>query len=138
MARVTLAGAWPIALAALPAVLLPLLLLQTATRSTASSDVPAPLALPPAPLPLAAAYQRPVFAAAAAEEAPEVADAPALLGVVGRLMHDAVAMVRTAEGTTRTLAPGESVDGWRLESLAADAAYFTRGNQRARVPMPGE
>ena len=26
----------------------------------------------------------------------------------------------------------------RSASLAADAAYFTRGGQRARVPMPGE
>ncbi|WP_430635286.1 hypothetical protein [Sphingomonas hankookensis] len=33
--------------------------------------------------------------------------------------------------------PGDSIDGWQLRSLAIDAAYFTRGGQNARVPMPG-
>lgn len=97
-----------------------------------------PLAAPP-PAPLAAAYERPLFAVpegAGAEALPQ--DAPALVGIIGRLGADAVAMVRTADGTTRTLAIGESVDGWQLASLAIDAAFFTRGAQRVRVPMPAE
>jgi hypothetical protein len=64
------------------------------------------------------------------------ADAPALVGVVGRLGEDAVALVRTAQGSTRALRIGESVDGWTLASLAIDAAFFTRGAQRVRVPLP--
>ncbi|MEI9851843.1 MAG: hypothetical protein WDN24_14560 [Sphingomonas sp.] len=54
----------------------------------------------------------------------------------GRIDRDAVALVRTAEGSSRTLPIGESVDGWRLESLAIDAAFFTRGRERVRVPLP--
>jgi len=45
-------------------------------------------------------------------------------------------MVRTADGSTRTLRVGESVDGWRLGSLAIDAAFFERGSEKARVPLP--
>ena len=49
--------------------------------------------------------------------------------------QDAVALVRSGDAT-RTIAVGEAVDGWTLESLAIDAAYFARGGQRARVPLP--
>ncbi|MET0246527.1 MAG: hypothetical protein ABW182_07230 [Sphingomonas sp.] len=96
----------------------------------------APRAAPPAPA-LSSAYERTLFAAPAglaAERAPQ--DAPALVGIVGRLDQDAVALVKTAEGSTRTLAVGASVDGWKLESLSIDAGYFTRGAQRVRVPLP--
>ena len=116
---------------------MPALLLRAPVPAAAPAQGEPPLGAPREAPPLAAAFTRPVFAASA-EATPAVADAPVLVGVVGRLMHDAVALVRTADGSTRTLGPGGSVDGWRLESLAADAAYFTRGNQRARVPMPGE
>jgi hypothetical protein len=61
-----------------------------------------------------------------------------LTGIAGRLNRDAVALVRIADGSARTLAVGESVDGWRLESLAIDAAFFTRGRERVRVAMQGE
>lgn len=95
---------------------------------------PVPLQAEAAPAPLAAVYERPLFAGAAAEEVP--ADAPQLMGIVGRLGDDAVALVRGADGASRTLRIGESVDGWQLVSLAIDAAFFTRGNQRVRVPLP--
>lgn len=89
----------------------------------------------PAPMPaIAAAYERPLFAVADGGEAPP-ADAPALMGIAGRLNKDAVALVRLADGSARSLAVGESVDGWRLESLAIDAAFFTRGRERVRVAM---
>ncbi|MFZ3484715.1 hypothetical protein [Sphingomonas sp. 3-13AW] len=128
---------WLLLPAALVAAAMPALLLRAPVPAAAPAQGEPPLGAPREAPPLAAAFTRPVFAASA-EATPAVADAPVLVGVVGRLMHDAVALVRTADGSTRTLGPGESVDGWRLESLAADAAYFTRGNQRARVPMPGE
>lgn len=86
--------------------------------------------------PLSAAFERTLFAAAAIEAEPLPEDAPALAGIVGRIDRDAVAMVRSMDGSTRTLAIGDSVDGWRLESLAIDAAFFTRGGQRVRVPLP--
>ncbi|MBA4761408.1 hypothetical protein [Sphingomonas sp.] len=90
---------------------------------------------PPLPAP-ARVFERSLFAAAEGDAAP--ADAPELTGIAGRLNRDAVALVRSADGTARTLAVGESVDGWRLESLAIDAAYFTRGRERVRVAMQDE
>lgn len=128
---------WLLLPAALVAAAMPALLLRPSPGRPAMATAQPPLAAPPEAPPLAAAFTRPLFAAGTGDTT-AAPDAPALVGVVGRLNQDAVALVRTADGSTRTLAPGESVDGWRLESLAADAAYFTRGNQRARVPVPGE
>ncbi|MDT8757108.1 hypothetical protein MZO42_00210 [Sphingomonas psychrotolerans] len=119
------------------AVLMPLVLLlppNAPEKAEGAVQPPAPLATPAAPPPLSAVYERPLFGAAAEAEAP--ADAPALVGIVGRLGADAVALVRSADGTTRALQVGESVDGWQLASLAIDAAFFTRGAQRVRVPLP--
>lgn len=99
----------------------------------AAAAVPVVAGTPP---PLARAYERPLFGIAEPEAAP--ADAPALIGIVGRLGSDAVALVRTADGGTRTLRIGENVDGWNLASLAIDAAFFTRGAERVRVPLPIE
>jgi hypothetical protein len=98
------------------------------------------IAPPPAAAP-ARVFERRLFAAAEGDAAP--ADAPVLTGIAGRLNRDAVALVRIADGSARTLAIGQSVDGWRLESLAIDAAFFTRGRERVRVamqdePLPGD
>jgi hypothetical protein len=95
----------------------------------------ATIAPPPAAAP-ARVFDRPLFGTVERDAAP--ADAPVLTGIAGRLNRDAVALVRTADGSARTLAVGESVDGWRLESLAIDAAFFTRGRERVRVAMQDE
>jgi hypothetical protein len=97
---------------------------------------PVPLRPEAAPPPLAAIYERPLFGEAGVEAGQAPADAPQLAGIAGRLGADAVALVRTSEGTTRALRIGESVDGWQLVSLAIDAAFFARGTQRVRVPLP--
>ncbi len=123
-----------LAAAVLIAIAVPPWLLREPVRTGASLPVDRPLAAPAAPPPLRAAFARTLFAPPPADALPD--DAPQLLGVVGRLGRDAVAMVRGAGGT-RTLSPGDSIDGWQLRSLAIDAAYFTRGGQTARVPMPG-
>ena len=125
-----------VAAAGAVAVLVPLLLLMPAKAPVAPGEAksPAPIDVPMPP-PLAAAYERALFGGVpAAESTP--GDAPELAGVVGRLGEDAVALVRTADGRTRALRIGDSVDGWRLESLAANAAFFTRGSERVRVGMP--
>ena len=123
--------------AAAIAVLMPLALLPPKGVADAPPPKPALAPLVPAATPpLAAVYERPLFGSAPAggdEALP--ADAPTLIGVVGRLGQDAVALVKTADGT-RTLRIGESVDGWSLASLAIDAAFFTRGTERVRVPLP--
>ncbi|WP_448661329.1 hypothetical protein ACG3SL_11805 [Sphingomonas sp. CJ20] len=127
-----------LALAGGCAVLLPLALLvpHGSSAPTTAGRADAPLAAPEIPA-ASAAYERPLFGAVAGgEEAALPADAPHLLGVVGRLGADAVALVRAADGTSRTLRPGDSIDGWLLASLAIDAAYFTRGGNSVRVPLP--
>lgn len=118
----------------LVALVVPPWLLREPARKVAAPPAATPLAAPATPPPLRAAFARTLFAPPAADALPP--DAPQLLGVVGRLGRDAVALVRGNEGT-RTLSPGDSIDGWQLRSLAIDAAYFTRGGQSARVPMPG-
>lgn len=120
--------------AAALAVLLPAWLLMPGSVPPPSSarDLP-PLAAPVTP-PLRHVFDRPLFAAPADAALP--ADAPQLTGIVGRLGSDAVALVRTAGGSSRSLAIGDSVDGWMLESLSIDAALFRRGGQQARVPLP--
>ncbi|MET3713086.1 hypothetical protein ABIC65_003805 [Sphingomonas trueperi] len=122
--------------AALVALALPIALLQPGATPT----VRTPHALPPltatAEPPLTHIFDRPLFAAPVTGSETLPADAPQLTGIVGRLGSDAVALVRTAQGSSRSLAIGDSVDGWRLESLSIDAALFSRGGQRARVPLP--
>jgi len=115
---------------AMPAALLPS---GTVPQAPPPAAPQPPLSAPPQPT-LAAAFARPLFAGAPAAALPQ--DAPALVGIVGRLDQDAVAMVQTSDGATRTLHIGESVDGWRLASLAIDAASFTRGSEQVRVPLP--
>ncbi|MEG3179681.1 hypothetical protein [Sphingomonas sp. LT1P40] len=107
-------------------------LVVTNTREPDRAIIPPPVA------PVAAVYERALFApllegSEGGDAAP--ADAPALVGIAGRLNRDAVALVRLADGGSRSIAVGESVEGWRLESLAIDAAYFTRGRERVRVAM---
>jgi hypothetical protein len=130
-AALGLAGGW--------AVLMPLILLvprSAPDEPEIAAQLPAPLATPASAPPLSAVYERPLFEAAEAEQTALPGDAPALVGIVGRLGADAVALVRSADGATRALQIGESVDGWQLASLAIDAAFFTRGAQRVRVPLP--
>ncbi|WNO54785.1 hypothetical protein [Stakelama saccharophila] len=86
---------------------------------------------------LRAVYARPLFAPLPGEgDATAMpADAPDLAGIVGRLDQGAVALVRLADGSVRSLAPGDAVGGWRLVSLASDAAFFERGGRQLRVPI---
>ncbi len=117
------------------AIAMPVLLLLPGGGGTAprAAPVPAPIGAGTMPV-LARVYERPLFGASEPVEAP--ADAPRLVGIVGRLNVDAVALVKASDGTTRTLAIGESADGRSLASLAIDAAFFTRGAERVRVPLP--
>ncbi|WCT72883.1 hypothetical protein PQ455_14745 [Sphingomonas naphthae] len=129
-----------------------LLLVATPVALIGLRTLPAAAPLPIAPDPirpspaaaLDRAMARSLFMAGAAEDVAEpeeadtadTGDAPALVGIVGRLPDRAVAMVRRASGGTRTLAPGESVDGWRIEALSAGAALFVKGDRRVRVELP--
>ncbi|WP_326525689.1 hypothetical protein [Sphingomonas sp.] len=125
-----------VAAAALVAVGVPALLLGFWPEPVAREAVAPPLLSPPAHPPVSAAPARALFGGGALVEAVDPpTDAPDLAGIVGRIGQDAVALVRSGE-VTRTVAVGESVDGWTLESLEIDAGVFVRGGQRVRVPLP--
>jgi len=98
----------------------------------------APATLRPAPPPtLDVALNRALFAEPdPAGSAPfAAADAPALVGIAGRLPDDIVALVRIDGGRTRSLRVGDGIDGWRLSAIAADAAFFTRGGEQVRATL---
>lgn len=122
--------------AASTTVLLPILLLWPGTTPRMSSPRTLPPLDAPSEPPLRHVFDRPLFAAPLAGSEALPPDAPQLTGIAGRLGSDAVALVRTAQGTIRSLAIGDSVDGWTLESLSIDAALFARGGRRVRVPLP--
>jgi len=71
----------------------------------------------------------------AGEVAPPPPAVPRLVGVVTRRKGKAVAIVRGADGSDRTLARGESADGWQLVAIGADWARFTLGEQQQTVKM---
>jgi hypothetical protein len=120
------------------ALILPALLLSAGSAPPAVEPASSVrIVVPPPVPPVAATYERDLFASVDADEAGP-ADAPALVGIAGRLNRDAVALVRLGDGSSRSLKVGESVDGWRLESLAIDAALFTRGRERVRVAMAAD
>lgn len=94
--------------------------------------------------PLDAALNRPLFVQAPIAPEPSAEEdfdsasptPPELAGIVGRLPDAAVALVRAPGGGSRTLALGDSMEGWRLAALAPDAAFFTRGSEKVRVALP--
>lgn len=66
----------------------------------------------------------------AAPAPPPPAAVPKLVGIASRTRGRAVALVRGANGETVMLAPGRSVDGWRLVSIGRDRAVFELGGTR--------
>ena len=107
---------------------------------------PAPEVTPRAPAPLSFAFTAPPFdpdrtpegaalpadpaAASEAAPAPPPAALPRLVGIASRSRGRAVALVKGADGETVMLAPGRSVDGWRLVAIGRDQAVFELGGAR--------
>ncbi|GGO98734.1 hypothetical protein [Stakelama pacifica] len=140
MARLTRFEAGALGLSLLAAVILPLAILSfdspDLSGAAAAGGKATPLRPDAVPEPLAL-YARPLFAPPPlAVDGIPPADAPVLIGIAGRIGSDAVAFVRGASGESRTLRPGEGMDGWQLVSLSADAAYFARGRDHVRVSVP--
>lgn len=98
-----------------------------------SAERPAPAA--PAERPLPPAPAAPIDLAPPLP--PALAGAPPpLVGIVGRLPDDAVALVRKPDGRTRTLQVGALFDGWTLASLDSGEAVFERRGQQVTVALP--
>lgn len=80
---------------------------------------------------------RTLFAVDAPQDARPVTNAPPeLIGIAGRLPHEAVALVRLPGGATRNLRIGETANGWRLTAIAADRVRFERGADQREVVLP--
>ena len=121
--------------AVLVAIGVPALLLGFWREPVPREVAPLPLLARPAMAPRDTGAGRVLFGGAPIDAATVPEDAPDLAGIVGRIGQDAVALVRSG-GATRTVAVGATVDGWTLESLAIDAAVFSRAGARVRVPLP--
>jgi len=61
--------------------------------------------------------------------------APVLVGLVSRARGKGVALVRRSDGQTVTVAPGESVDGWRLARIGRDRASFVANGERREIAL---
>lgn len=84
----------------------------------------------------AEALAEPVFAEPPIDALPgAVGGPPALLGIVGRL-SDPLVMARAKDGAVRTIGRGQAIDGWTLESVAADRATFRRGAEARVAVLP--
>jgi hypothetical protein len=71
--------------------------------------------------------------ASASEAGPQAAPPqplPALVGVVSRARGKGVALVKSSNGQTLTLEPGQSVDGWQLVGIGRDRATFAMNGER--------
>ena len=55
---------------------------------------------------------------------------PALVGLVSRARGRGVALVKSCNGQTVTIAPGQSVDGWQLIGIGRDRATFVSNGER--------
>ena len=126
------AGSPWIAVAALVAVAVPVTLLWRAQPAppavVARGETVVPTPIPPEADAARALFLDPLDPA----RAPAAEDAPKLIGIAGRLPDNAIAMVRAADGTSKVLSPGQSFEGWKLESLSPDAALFSRGSRKVR------
>ena len=60
---------------------------------------------------------------------------PALVGLVSRARGRGVALVKAGNGQTVTIAPGESVDGWRLVAIGRDRATFASNGERRTASL---
>lgn len=71
----------------------------------------------------------------AAEEAQQAAPAPTLVGLVSRKRGKSVAIIKDSDGQTKTLAPGQSADGWQLLSVSRTNARFASAGTEISVAL---
>lgn len=69
------------------------------------------------------------------EVAQQAAPAPTLVGLVSRRRGKSVAIVKDSEGQTKTLAPGQSADGWQLLSVSRTNARFASAGTEISVAL---
>ena len=93
-----------------------------------------PTSLLPGFVPAASAFL-PAFAASSTE--PDVrSDVPALIGIVGRVPGDVVAMLRLGTGRVVTLRTGDTADGWSVREIASDRVRIERRGRQRTIVLP--
>jgi len=73
--------------------------------------------------------------AAAAAPPPPPPPAPRLVGVAAGGRSRAVALVRGADGETKVLSRGQSIDGWRLVAIGRQEAAFELNGERRTIRL---
>ena len=68
---------------------------------------------------------------------PHQKDGPHLVGIVGRLPGNALALIRARDGT-HAVAVGGSYHDWRLVELSPTEAVFEREGERTAVDLPSD
>jgi hypothetical protein len=131
--------------AAAVAVIVPLWLLSSAAPETRAAPPLVVTELRPLPVGgLEQARTAPLFspgrappqpppspeALAEAAAAPQAQQVPKLVGLVSRARGRGVALVRSSNGETVTIEPGQSVDGWQLIGIGRDRATFAANGER--------
>ncbi len=69
------------------------------------------------------------------ETAPEAAPAPTLVGLVSKRRGKSVAIVKSGDGETKTMSPGQAIDGWRLVSVGKSGARFASAGTQINVSL---
>lgn len=73
---------------------------------------------------------------APAADMPASTAPPELVGIVGRMPNDAVAMIRLSDGETHSVRVGEDVMGWRVAAIAADRVRLVQGGRERIEVLP--
>lgn len=71
----------------------------------------------------------------AADAQPQSAPAPTLVGLVSRRRGKSAAIVKNANGETKTLTPGESSDGWQLVAVGTSDARFSSNGEQISINL---
>lgn len=66
---------------------------------------------------------------------PQSAPAPTLVGLVSRRRGKSVAIVKNANGETKTLTPGQSSDGWQLVAVGKSNARFSSNGEQISINL---
>jgi len=70
-----------------------------------------------------------------AEPQPQAFPAPTLVGLISRRRGKSVAIVKNANGETKTLTPGQSSDGWQLIAVGKTNARFSSNGEQISINL---
>ena len=69
------------------------------------------------------------------EVQPQAAPVPKLVGLISRRRGKSVAIIKNANGETKTLTPGQSSDGWQLVAVGKTNAQFSSNGEQISINL---